>query len=108
MRKSTLCLAVTGALAALFLAMLAHARAEARAGTARRQPSLELVRRLGLTDLCLFTEARYTRHPAMADRHAAFQDHPMALDHFPSGSLLAPPAFPSPHAPPPPAIPKHP
>jgi hypothetical protein len=50
-----------------------------------------LVRELQLTDLCIFTEARYTRHPAMADNHAPFQEHPTALDHFPSGSLLLPP-----------------
>jgi len=49
-----------------------------------------LVRELKLTDLCLFTEARYTRHPSMADYHAPFQEHPVALDHFPSGSLLLP------------------
>lgn len=55
--------------------------------------NMELVRRLKLTDLCLFTEARYTRNPAMADLHAPFQDHPMALEHFPSGSLMAPPDF---------------
>lgn len=52
-----------------------------------------LVRTLGLTDLCLFTEARYTRHPSQADLFTAFQDHPAALEHFPSGSLLTPPAF---------------
>lgn len=45
----------------------------------------------GLTDLALFTEARYTRHPSQADRHAAFQDHPGALEHFPTGALMAPP-----------------
>ncbi|HOB61291.1 MAG TPA: hypothetical protein PKI41_04135 [Candidatus Competibacteraceae bacterium] len=50
-----------------------------------------LVRELGLTDLSLFTEARYTRHPSQADRFSAFQDHPAALDHFPSGALLPPP-----------------
>lgn len=50
-----------------------------------------MVRALGLTDLVLFTEARYTRHPSQADRHTAFQDHPMALEHFPSGALLLPP-----------------
>ncbi|KAF0219834.1 MAG: hypothetical protein FD176_3432 [Rhodospirillaceae bacterium] len=49
-----------------------------------------LVERLGLTDLALFTEARYTRHPSQSDRHAAFQDHPFALEHFPSGSVLPP------------------
>ncbi|MCE1229995.1 MAG: hypothetical protein LWX11_10975 [Firmicutes bacterium] len=80
-----------------------------RAFTERqRQSSAAWVRRLDLTDLCLFTEARYTRHPAMADRHAAFQDHPSALDHFPSGSLLKPPSFPSPHASAPATPPKHP
>lgn len=47
-----------------------------------------LVANLDLTDLALFTEARYTRHPSQADLHSAFQDHPMALDHFPTGSLV--------------------
>ena len=51
-----------------------------------------LVRALRLTDLALFTEARYTRHPSQADLHSAFQDHPLALEHFPTGSLLGPPA----------------
>ncbi len=50
-----------------------------------------LVRELDLTDLCLFTEARYTRHLSQADLHSAFQDHPMAFEHFPSGSLVLPP-----------------
>lgn len=53
-----------------------------------------LVQQLGLTDLALFTEARYTRHPSQSDRHAAFQDHPFALEHFPSGSMLPPPRRP--------------
>jgi hypothetical protein len=52
-----------------------------------------LVKKLQLTDLCLATEARYTRHPAMADLHSPFQDHPVALEHFPSGGVLAPPVF---------------
>ena len=56
------------------------------------QASARLVERLGLTDLALFTEARYTRHPTQADLHSAFQDHPVALEHFPTGSLLPPPA----------------
>ncbi|WLT32287.1 hypothetical protein [Geothrix sp. PMB-07] len=99
MRKSSAFLSLTGALSVLFVAMLLHANGQENAARRQRQASLELVRRLGLTDLCLFTEARYTRHPAMADRHAAFQDHPMGLDHFPSGSLVTPPPFPSPHAP---------
>lgn len=47
---------------------------------------------LGLTDLCLATEARYTRHPAVSDPIAPFMDHPGALEHFPSGSFWAVPA----------------
>ncbi len=58
---------------------------------AKRVATADLAARLGLTDLALFTEARYTRHPSMADLHSAFQDHPLALEHFPSGSLVAPP-----------------
>jgi hypothetical protein len=50
-----------------------------------------MVARLGLTDVCLFTEARYTRHPSQADLHSAFQDHPLGFEHFPSGSILPPP-----------------
>lgn len=49
------------------------------------------VARWGLTDLALHTEARYTRHPSQADLHAAFQDHPGAREHFPSGALVPPP-----------------
>ena len=47
---------------------------------------------LELTDLALFTEARYTRHPSQTDIHSAFQDHPAALEHFPMGSMAGPPA----------------
>jgi hypothetical protein len=53
---------------------------------ARRQ----LVSVLSLTDLALWTEARYTRHPSMADLFSPFQDHPAAFDHFPAGSLMTP------------------
>ncbi len=52
----------------------------------------EMVRRLELTDLCLFTEASYTRHLSQADLHTPFQDTPMSLEHFPSGSMVEPPS----------------
>lgn len=48
----------------------------------------EVVRQLELTDLCLFTDARYTRHPSMADLNTPFQDYPLSLEHFPSGSII--------------------
>ncbi len=51
-----------------------------------------LVSELGLSDLALSTEARYTRHLTLADRHSAFQDHPTSFDHFPSGSIFLPPS----------------
>lgn len=51
------------------------------------------VNALGLTDLAVSTEARYTRHPAVSDPIAPFMDHPGALEHFPSGTFWEPPSF---------------
>jgi len=70
-----------------------HARIRRGEDQPSRARNLVLVRNLGLTDLCLFTEARYTRNPSQADHYAAFQDHPMALEHFPAGSLVGLPAW---------------
>ena len=50
---------------------------------------------LGLSDLCVATEARYTRHPAVSDPMAPFMDHPGAIEHFPTGSFWAPPGLPA-------------
>lgn len=50
----------------------------------------QLVKLLALTDLSLSSEARYTRHPTQADVFAPFQDFPGALEHFPTGSMIAP------------------
>ncbi|MFH1020597.1 MAG: hypothetical protein V1782_08340 [Pseudomonadota bacterium] len=47
---------------------------------------------LGLTDLAVATEARYTRHPAVSDPVAPFMDHPGAIEHFPSGTFWLPPS----------------
>lgn len=54
------------------------------------QAKSALVSRLSLTDLAIWTEARYTRHPSQADFFTAFQDFPGAPDHFPAGSIIAP------------------
>ena len=87
------------ALGGLFVWTFADA---ARLRSARKHSlavEAELVGQLGLTDLCLLPEARYTRHLSQADRHSAFQDHPLAFEHFPGGSLVAPPqAVSGPHA----------
>lgn len=45
---------------------------------------------LKLTDLSIWTEARYTRHPSQADLFSPFQDFPSSLEHFPAGSIIAP------------------
>jgi len=63
----------------------------------RRAESLRLERQLvaalTLTDLCLSTEARYTRHPSVSDPVVPFMDHPGAIEHFPSGSFWSPPSL---------------
>lgn len=75
----------------LLVAILIQAHFVARADLPLLLQKADVAQNLGLTDLCLSTEARYTRHLSQSDLHAAFQSHPLALDHFPSGSLLAPP-----------------
>ena len=97
MRKSTVFACFTLSQFILIFGMLLHARSSRMAAIPEQQQRAGLVKSLSLTDLCLFTEARYTRHPAMADRFAPFQDHPTALEHFPSGSLVTPPSM-RPHA----------
>ena len=92
MRKSTLFLGLLLACVLLLAGLiLIHPRATRAEHDRGRDLRRQLVSELGLTDLCLFTEARYTRHLSQADLHSAFQDHPMALEHFPSGSLVLPP-----------------
>jgi hypothetical protein len=80
----------------LLLALCGVAFLHSAAGTGKAAVSLragaDLARRLEITDLCLFPEANYTRHLSQADRHAPFQDAPTALEHFPSGSIVSPPA----------------
>jgi hypothetical protein len=87
-RRSSVAFALIGALALMLTLEAAHAVWRAPAEARRIAASAELVRALGLTDLALFTEARYARHPALADLHAAFQDNPMSFEHFPSGSFV--------------------
>ncbi len=89
-RGSNLALALIGALALAGLGAWAHAAWAQASGAARQSQARQLVREVGLTDLSLFTEARYARHLSQADLHSAFQDGPGALEHFPAGSLVSP------------------
>ena len=77
------------------VAVLGSLIAWGRGETARRQRSevparQALVGTLELTDLAIWTEARYTRHPTQADLFSAFQDLPSSLEHFPAGSIVPP------------------
>jgi hypothetical protein len=92
LRPSSLAFAALGLAMAGFAATFLDAALLREHGTRQLAERAALAARLGLTDLALFTEARYTRHPSQADLHSAFQDHPLALEHFPTGSLLPPPA----------------
>lgn len=78
--------------AALLLGLaLAHAHVYGRYDRPGFQTACKLARSLEITDLCLATEAFYTRHPSQADRHTPFQTHPTALEHFPTGAVIRPP-----------------
>lgn len=50
-----------------------------------------LVSGLGLSDLTLTTDARYSRHPVASDLLVVSMDHPGGLDHFPSTFMMSPP-----------------
>ena len=90
-RGSTLAAWVLGLnLLALLLVLFDSSRL-ADSHAAQLSSARATVRADQLTDPALFTEARYARHASQADRHAAFQDHPLALEHFPAGSLMPPP-----------------
>ena len=91
MRKSTLYLVYIACNIAIFFLIFAHASLQEKGNGRFFGEETELLNTLQLTDLCLFTEATYTRHLSQADLHTPFQDSPMSLEHFPSGSLVAPP-----------------
>jgi hypothetical protein len=77
----------------LLVAILIQAHFAMQAYLPLLQQKAAVAKNLGLTDLCLSTEARYTRHLSQSDWHAAFQSYPLALDHFPSGSIIGPPGI---------------
>jgi hypothetical protein len=54
-------------------------------------PQQRLARALLLTDLCLSTESRHTRHISLPEWAAPFQDFPGFHDHFPSSTFFQQP-----------------
>ncbi|MFA5353443.1 MAG: hypothetical protein WC291_04385 [Thermodesulfovibrionales bacterium] len=91
MRKSGLFLSYLAVQCLVLILFALEAGRERQKAMPLLREEASMVKQWGLTDLCLFTEARYTRHPSQADLHTAFQDHPFSLEHFPSGSLIMPP-----------------
>jgi hypothetical protein len=53
----------------------------------------EITAAMELTDIAFSNDARYARNPSQADLFSAFQDYPGSIEHFPSGSIIAPPDF---------------
>jgi hypothetical protein len=95
MRKSTIFLITTAALGlgiVMVIAIVPHLRRPSHQAALKHRAML--VRKLDVTDLCLFTEVRYTRHLSQTDLFSAFQESPMAFEHYPSGSMTHPPAGP--------------
>lgn len=92
-RRADVALTLLAIALILSVAMVVHSIIAASLDEKRLEANADLVQKLGLTDLALFTDARYSRHPSQADLNSAFQDHPMSLDHFPSGSLITPSSY---------------
>jgi hypothetical protein len=90
-RKSTMFLSTIAFMTVLLCIAYVHAQVRQRSDMPRLLQNADMVRYFELTDLCLFTDAQYTRHPAVANRHTPFQDYPLSFEHFPSGSLSGPP-----------------
>jgi hypothetical protein len=82
------CLIALEVLALAYLVAAGHF-SEARMAPVRRD-NQKLVQAFVLTDLAIWTGARYTRHLSQADVFSAFQDGLGALEHFPAGALTPP------------------
>lgn len=90
-RNSSIYLGSTVLLIVLFGGLLVHARHTLLGSLPELKAKAQMVRELELSDLCIFTEASYTRHPSQTDIATPFQDSPGAFEHFPSGMLAEPP-----------------
>ncbi len=91
MRKSTVVLALLAAGLGALALEAGHGLVRAGRDEARLRHMAKMSADLGLTDIALFSEARFVRHLSQADLFSPFQDAPMSFEHFPTGSLVAPP-----------------
>lgn len=78
-----------------FIALFQLALYQSYYGANRQQQEADqqmklVIQRLGLTDLCIATDARYIRHLSISDPVAPFMDHPGGIEHFPSSAVIVP------------------
>jgi len=93
-KKHVLFLILTTIEITVLLGLVVQFKSESRRKTTALIPQERaIVRTLELTDLALWTEARYTRHPSQADFFAPFQDGPSSFDLFPAGSVVPAPRW---------------
>jgi hypothetical protein len=78
--------------AAVVVALSVGGAAGDRRQEQQRDINRTLVRELRLTDLALAPGTSYTRHPSQSDHFAPHSEHPAAIEHFPAGSVIQPPA----------------
>ncbi len=90
-RKSNVFLLFVSVNVLFFILLFVHARITKERSLPLIREKVLLVERLRLTDLCLFTDARYARNPSVSELNSPFQDSPMSLDHYPSGTIILPP-----------------
>ncbi|MEW6409516.1 MAG: hypothetical protein AB1488_05320 [Nitrospirota bacterium] len=93
MRKSTIFFTFIALNLMVMAALYVQSRIALSERHTLRKDMEEIVRTLSLTDMVFSTDARYTRHPTQADLFSAFQDYPGSIEHFPTGSIIAPPDF---------------
>ena len=91
MRRSTRFLLYLLLNIVLLVLLLVHASFRNGSDLGALEEMREMAERLAITDLCLFTEANYTRHLSQTDLFTPFQDGPSSLEHFPTGALVRPP-----------------
>ncbi|GBD98585.1 hypothetical protein BMS3Abin07_00605 [bacterium BMS3Abin07] len=72
------------------ISLFMHSMVSLRNSMPEIKKKKDIVNELMLTDLSIWTEARYTRNPSQADWFAPFQDYPSSIEHFPAGSIIAP------------------
>lgn len=89
--RSTIYVGLTAGLSLTLVGIIFYAAHTVKLSEPIFERKKTIVRQLGLTDLCLFTEANYTRHISMTDISTPFQDSPMSFEHFPTGALIGPP-----------------